>query len=102
LPGRRRGRAPLDPQPVEPAPHRGRHDGDRPDRDCGWQAGRCLIASLGLAAPIVIYFALGNRAGPLLERLKNWLAENNAVNMAVLMLIIGVKLIGDPITGLSS
>jgi hypothetical protein len=40
--------------------------------------------------------------GPLLERLKNWLAENNAVNMAVLMLIIGVKLIGDPITGLSS
>jgi hypothetical protein len=55
-----------------------------------------------LAAPIVIYFALGNRAGPLLERLKNWLAENNAVNMAVLMPIIGVKLIGDPITGLSS
>jgi hypothetical protein len=43
-----------------------------------------------------------HRAGPLLERLKNWLAENNAVNMAVLMLIIGVKLIGDPITGLSS
>jgi hypothetical protein len=30
-----------------------------------------LIASLGVAAPIVIYFALGDRAGPLLERLKN-------------------------------
>jgi hypothetical protein len=61
-----------------------------------------LIASLEVAAPIVIYFALGERAGPLLERLKNWLAENNAVIIAVLMVIIGVKLIGDAISGLSS
>jgi hypothetical protein len=61
-----------------------------------------LIASLGVAAPIVIYFALGDRAGPLLERLKNWLAENNAVIMAVLVVIIGVKLIGDAISGFSS
>jgi threonine/homoserine/homoserine lactone efflux protein len=59
-----------------------------------------LIASLGVAAPIVIYFALGERAGPLLERLKNWLAQNNAVIMAVLLVIIGVKLIGDGISGL--
>ena len=58
-----------------------------------------LIASLGVAAPIVIYFALGARAGPLLERLKNWLAQNNALIMAVLLLIIGVKLIGDAISG---
>jgi hypothetical protein len=60
-----------------------------------------LIASLGVAAPIVIFFALGDRAGPLLERLKNWLVENNAVIMAVLLLIIGVKLIGDAINGFS-
>lgn len=60
-----------------------------------------LIASIGVAVPIVIYFALGDRAGPLLERLMNWLGQNNAVIMAVLLLIIGVKLIGDAITGLS-
>ncbi len=59
-----------------------------------------VIASLGVAAPIVIFFALGDRAGPLLDRLKNWLGENNAVIMAVLMVIIGVKLIGDAISGL--
>jgi threonine/homoserine/homoserine lactone efflux protein len=60
-----------------------------------------LIASIGVAAPIVIYFALGERAGPLLERLKEWMGHNNAVIMAVLMLIIGVKLIGDAISGFS-
>jgi hypothetical protein len=49
----------------------------------------------------VIYFALGERAGPLLERLKEWLGQNNAVIVAVLMLIIGVKLIGDAISGFS-
>ena len=61
-----------------------------------------LIASIGVATPIVIYFALGDRAGPLLERLKEWMVHNNAVIMAVLLLIIGVKLIGDGISGLSS
>jgi threonine/homoserine/homoserine lactone efflux protein len=61
-----------------------------------------LIASLGVGAPIAIYFALGERAGPLLERLKGWMAHNNAVIMAVLLLIIGVKLIGDAISGFST
>jgi threonine/homoserine/homoserine lactone efflux protein len=60
-----------------------------------------LIASIGVAVPIVIYFGLGDRAGPLLERLKGWMARNNAVIMAVLLLIIGVKLIGDAIAGFS-
>jgi hypothetical protein len=55
---------------------------------------------MGSRPPIVICFALGGRAGPLLERLKNWLSQNNAVIMAVLMVIIGVKLIGDAISGL--
>jgi threonine/homoserine/homoserine lactone efflux protein len=54
-----------------------------------------VIASIGVAAPIVIYFALGTRSQELLERLKGWMARNNAVIMAVLLLIIGVKLIGD-------
>jgi hypothetical protein len=55
-----------------------------------------------VATPLVIYFALGDRAPGLLNRLKTWLARNNGVIMAVLLLVIGVKLIGDAISGLSS
>jgi hypothetical protein len=60
------------------------------------------IASLGVAAPVVIYFALGDRSKPILAGLKAWLAHNNAVIMAVLLLIIGVKLIGEAISGFST
>lgn len=49
---------------------------------------------------MVIYFALGARAGAILERLKAWMGHNNAVIMAVLCLVIGAKLIGDGIAGL--
>jgi hypothetical protein len=61
-----------------------------------------LIGAVGVAAPVVIYFALGERAGPLLERLRAWMAHNNAVIMAVLLLVIGAKLIGDGIAGLTN
>jgi Sap, sulfolipid-1-addressing protein len=61
-----------------------------------------LIATIGVAAPVVIYFAMGTRAEKILDRLKNWMALNNSVIMAVLCLIIGAKLIGDAISGLSS
>jgi threonine/homoserine/homoserine lactone efflux protein len=61
-----------------------------------------LIASIGVAAPVVIYFALGDRSQHLLDELKTWLARNNATIMAVLMLIIGVKLIGNAISGFST
>ena len=61
-----------------------------------------LIGTVGVAVPVVIYFALGDRAGPLLDELKGWLGRNNAVIMAVLMLVIGAKLIGDAVAGLAS
>jgi hypothetical protein len=60
-----------------------------------------LIATAGVAAPVVIYFALGERAGPVLGSLKNWMARNNRAIMAVLLLVIGAKLIGDGISGLA-
>jgi threonine/homoserine/homoserine lactone efflux protein len=60
-----------------------------------------LIATVGVAAPVVIFFALGDRAPRLLASLKDWMSRNNAVIMAVLLLVIGVKLIGDGIAGLS-
>jgi threonine/homoserine/homoserine lactone efflux protein len=61
-----------------------------------------LIGTVGVAAPVAIYFALGDRSGPILAGLKDWMARNNAVIMAVLCLVIGAKLVGDAITGLAS
>jgi threonine/homoserine/homoserine lactone efflux protein len=61
-----------------------------------------VIASIGVAAPVVIYFALGDRSRKILDDLKAWLAHENAVIMAVLLLIIGIKLIGNAISGFST
>jgi threonine/homoserine/homoserine lactone efflux protein len=60
------------------------------------------VASIGVAAPVVVYFTLGDRSGPLLDSLKSWMARNNSVIMSVLLLVIGVKLIGDAIAGFST
>ena len=60
-----------------------------------------LIGSLSILAPVVIYFALGSRAAAILDELKTWMAMHNAAIMAVLLLVLGVKLIGDAIGGLS-
>jgi threonine/homoserine/homoserine lactone efflux protein len=59
-----------------------------------------LVATIGVGAPVLLYSAMGDRSRELLDRLKNWMARNNAVIMAVLLLVIGVKLIGDGISGL--
>ncbi len=61
-----------------------------------------LIATVGVAAPVVIFFALGDRAPALLERIKAWMGQNNAVIMTILCLLIGVKLIGQAFGGLTS
>jgi hypothetical protein len=58
-----------------------------------------LIASIGVVAPVVIYFAMGEKANAVLTELKDWMARNNTAVMAVLCLIIGVKLLGDAISG---
>jgi threonine/homoserine/homoserine lactone efflux protein len=58
-----------------------------------------VIGTLGVGVPVVLYFALGDRAPALLERLKTWMAHNNAVILAVLCLVLGAKLIGDAIGG---
>jgi hypothetical protein len=69
----------------------------------GEQAGAyavfALIGTIGVAAPVVIYLSLGDRAGQILERLKVWMSHNNAVIMAVLCVVIGAKLVGQAISG---
>ena len=61
-----------------------------------------IIGTIGVASPVVIYFALGDRAPALLEKMKGWMGQNNAVIMAVLCLVIGVKLIGQALGGLTA
>src|SRR5215216_2486659 len=61
-----------------------------------------LVGSLSILAPVVVYFALGPKATTILDELKTWMAAHNAAIMAVLLLVLGVKLIGDAIGGLRS
>ena len=60
-----------------------------------------LLASVGVGAPVVMIFALGDRSVKVLSELKDWMSHNNGAIIAVLLLVIGAKLIGDGITGLS-
>jgi threonine/homoserine/homoserine lactone efflux protein len=59
-----------------------------------------FVATLGPGAAVAIYFVLGARAKRMLDELKLWMAAHNAAIMAVICLVIGVKLIGDGISGL--
>jgi hypothetical protein len=61
-----------------------------------------LVGTLGVGIPVGIYFALGPRADKPLAALKDWMGEHNTVIMSVLCLVIGVKLIGDAISGLTA
>ncbi len=59
-----------------------------------------VLASLGVAAPIVTTLVLGDRAGDVLSGWKAWLDRNNATVMAVVYLVFGVVLAGRGIAGL--
>jgi threonine/homoserine/homoserine lactone efflux protein len=61
-----------------------------------------VLASVGVVTPLGVYFLMGDRAAKILDELKDWMARNNTAIMAVIVLVIGVKLIGDGITGLSA
>src|SRR5919198_1286744 len=60
-----------------------------------------VIATLGPGIPVGIHLAMGERATRMLDELRTWMGANNAAIMAVLCLVIGAKLIGDGIAGLS-
>jgi threonine/homoserine/homoserine lactone efflux protein len=59
------------------------------------------IATLGVGAPVAIYYLMGDRASRILGGVHNWMARENTTIMAVICLIIGAKLIGDAITALT-
>jgi threonine/homoserine/homoserine lactone efflux protein len=61
-----------------------------------------LLGSLTILAPVAIYFAMGARATEILDGLKNWMAAHNAAIMTVVLVVLGAKLIGDAISGMST
>jgi Sap, sulfolipid-1-addressing protein len=61
-----------------------------------------VMATIGVAAPVVVYLAMGTQSGELLDRLKGWMRRNDAVLLVMVLLVVGVTLIGDGIGGLAS
>jgi threonine/homoserine/homoserine lactone efflux protein len=59
-----------------------------------------VVASLGVAAPIVAAVALGDRSESVLSVWKEWLDHNNGTVMAVIYLVFGVILLGKGISGI--
>lgn len=61
-----------------------------------------VVGSVGIAAPVAIYFALGARADTVLEQMKAWMLVHNAVIMTTLCVVFGAVLIGDAVSGFSA
>ncbi len=59
-----------------------------------------LVATPGVAAPLVVTIAMGEKAQTILDSWKAWLGQSNAVVMTVLSLIFVVVLIGKGIAGI--
>lgn len=55
------------------------------------------IASVTVAAPVVVNLVMGERAKAPLDTAKRWLTENNNTVMAVLFVVLGAKVLGDGI-----
>ncbi len=53
-----------------------------------------VIASASVAVPVLGYLVASSAMVGPLESLRKWLVHNNAIVMAVLLLVIGVTVIG--------
>jgi hypothetical protein len=60
-----------------------------------------IIASISVAAPVLIYLTIGEKASKTLDGWKTWLTANNTTVMFVLLLVLGVLLLGKGISGLT-
>ncbi len=53
-----------------------------------------VIGTIGLLIPLIIYLLAGDKAARMLADLQHWMADNNSAIMAVLLWVIGAKLLG--------
>ena len=61
-----------------------------------------MIGSLTVAGPVVVFIVASRRAAGPLESIKDFMAAHNAVIMMVVLLVLGAKLIGNGIAGLTA
>lgn len=61
-----------------------------------------LIASVSIAGPVLLYLLGGEGVRHWLDELKDWLNDNNATVMAVLLIVIGFVVLGQGIRALSA
>jgi hypothetical protein len=59
-----------------------------------------VIGSVGVAAPPVLTLVLGDRAGPLLRSVDEWMTRQSTVIVAAVLLVLGVVLIVNGVTAL--
>jgi hypothetical protein len=57
-----------------------------------------VIASLTIAAPVILNLVMGSKATHTLTEMKEWLTGNNATVMTVLFVVLGAKVLGDGIS----
>ena len=60
-----------------------------------------IIGSVTVAGPVLLYLFGGSRAERPLAEIKEFMSEHNAVIMMILLLVLGAKLVGDGIAGLT-
>ncbi len=61
-----------------------------------------VLGSLTVAGPVVFYMLATKKAEGPLAAIKDFMSDHNAVIMFVVLLVLGAKLLGDGIAGLSS
>jgi threonine/homoserine/homoserine lactone efflux protein len=61
-----------------------------------------VLGSLTVAGPVVFYMLAATKAEGPLGTIKEFMSDHNAVIMFVVLLVLGAKLLGDGIAGLSS
>ncbi|MFI9246927.1 GAP family protein [Streptomyces sp. NPDC053086] len=61
-----------------------------------------VIATLGLLTPLGVFLLGGERARNTLGNWKDWAAQHNVAVMAVLFFVLGLKLLGDGVSILTS
>lgn len=61
-----------------------------------------LIASLCALVPLSVYTIGGEKAAHTLDSWKTWMAAHNAAIITTVLLVLGVKYVGDALTGLTT
>jgi hypothetical protein len=64
------------------------------NKDATVVIGFVLLASVTIAAPVLVYLFGGAKAQRILDGWQTWLGQNNATVMSVLLVVIGAVLFG--------